>query len=348
MANMIGSAALTYADWARRVGDDGKVAKIVNLLSQTNEILDDMLWVEGNLPTGHKTTVRTGLPQAAWRLLNYGVPKAKSTTAQVVDTCGMLEVYSEIDKDIVELNGDAGDFRLSEDIGFLEGMNQQMASTLFYGNTQVNPERFLGLAPRYSTVNTANAQTANNVIDMGGTGSTNTSVWVVVWGPGTAHGIFPRGSRGGLQHEDLGQWTLQDADGGLYEGFRTHYKWNCGLSVRDWRYIVRLANIDITQLTGDSPPDLIKGLIRGLHRLPTQPVGAGTEQKTDAPDDGVTMGRTVIYCNRTVRTWLDIQATYKTNVLLRMDEYDGKPVTTFRGVPVKTCDALLNTEARVV
>ncbi len=348
MANMIGSAALTYADWARRVGDDGKVAKIVNLLSQTNEVLDDMLWVEGNLPTGHKTTVRTGLPSAAWRLLNYGVPKAKSTTAQVVDTCGMLEVYSEIDKDIVDLNGDSGDFRLSEDIAFLEGMNQQMASTLFYGNTAVNPERFLGLAARYPTVNTANAQTANNVVDMGGTGSTNTSMWIVVWGPGTVHGIFPRGSKGGLQHSDLGQWTLQDSSGGQYEGYRTHYKWNCGLSVRDWRYVVRLANIDVTQLTGGAAPDLVKALIRGLHRLPTQPVGAGGEQKTDAPDDGVTMGRTVIYCNRTVRTWLDIQATYKTNVLLRMDEYEGKPVTTFRGVPVKTCDALLNTEARVV
>ena len=141
--SILGTSALTYADWAKRVDDDGKVARIINLLSQTNEILDDMLVVEGNLPTGHKTTVRTGLPQAAWRLLNYGVPKAKRTTAQVVDTCGMLEVYSEIDKDIVDLNGNSGAFRLSEDLAFLEGMNQQMAQTLFYGNTAVNPERFL-------------------------------------------------------------------------------------------------------------------------------------------------------------------------------------------------------------
>ena len=344
----IGAQALTLADWARRIDDDGKVSKIVNLLSQTNEILDDMLWVEGNLPTGHKTTVRTGLPQAAWRLLNYGVPKAKSTTAQVVDTCGMLEVYSEIDKDIVELNGNSSAFRLSEDLAFLEGMNQQMAQTLFYGNTSTNPERFLGLAPRFSTVNTANAQTANNVIDMGGTASTNTSIWVVVWGPSTAHGIFPKGSIAGLHHSDLGEFTLLDPNGNYYQGFRTHYKWDAGLTVRDWRYVVRLANIDVTTLSGSNAPDLIKGLIRALHRLPTQPVSAGTEQTSDAMDDGVTMGQTAIYCNRTIRTWLDIQATNKTNVLLRMDQYDGKPVTMFRGVPVRTCDALLNTESRVV
>jgi hypothetical protein len=344
----LGPVALTFADWAKRTDPDGKVAKIVNILSQTNEILDDMLWVEGNLPTGHKTTVRTGLPQAAWRLLNYGVPRAKSTTAQVVDTCGMLEVYSEIDKDILELNGSSSSFRLSEDLAFLEGMNQQMAQTLFYGNTAVNPERFLGLTPRFSSVSTTTAQTANNVIDMGGTGSTNTSIWVVVWGPNTAHGIFPKGSRAGLQHNDIGEWTLTDPNGNLYHCYRTHYKWDCGLTVRDWRYVVRIANIDVSTLSGGSSPDLIKALIRALHRLPTQPVSAGTEQTSDALDEGISLGRTAIYCNRTIRTWLDIQATNKTNVLLRMDQFDGKPVTTFRGVPVRTCDALLNTEARAV
>ncbi len=144
---LLGGTALTFADWAKRIDDDGKVATIINLLSQSNEVLEDMLVIEGNLPTGHKTTIRTGLPSATWRFLNAGVPKTKSTTAQVTDSCGMLEVYSEIDKDLAELNGNTAEFRLSEDMAFLEGMNQQMAQVLFYGNTAVNPERFLGLAP---------------------------------------------------------------------------------------------------------------------------------------------------------------------------------------------------------
>src|SRR6266446_3907404 len=149
---ILGSTALTYADWAKRLEDDYKIATIVELLSQTNEILLDMLVVEGNLPTGHKTTVRTGLPTATWRLLNYGVPNAKSTTAQIIDTCGNLETYSVIDKDIADLNGNTADFRLSEVRAFLEGMSQQVAATLIYGNQAVNPERFTGFAPRYSTV----------------------------------------------------------------------------------------------------------------------------------------------------------------------------------------------------
>ena len=168
---LLSSTALTMADWAKRQDDEGKTAAIVELLSQLNEILDDMLIVEGNLPTGHKTTVRTGLPTASWRLLNYGVQKSKSTTAQVINSCGNLKAFSDINKDLADLNGNTAEFRLSETRAFLEAMSQQMAQTLIYGNLAVNPERFQGLSPRYNTVNIATAQTAANVINMGGTGS---------------------------------------------------------------------------------------------------------------------------------------------------------------------------------
>ena len=346
---IIGGTALTYADWAKRMDDDGKVATIINLLSQTNEILDDMLVVEGNLATGHKTTVRTGLPQATWRLLNYGVPKTKSTTAQITDTCGMLEVYSEVDKYLADLNGNSAEFRLSEDLAFLEGMNQQMAQTIFYGSTATNPERFTGLTPRYNTVNPANAATAANVIDAGGTGSTNTSIWLVCWGPNTVHGIFPKGQISGLQHRDLGEWTLTDPVGNQYQGYRTHFKWDMGLSVRDWRYVVRIANIDVTTLNGGSAPNLINALIRTVHRLPTAPTSASTEQTQDTQAAPLNqMGRCVFYANRIVRTYLDIQATNKTNVLLQMGEWQGKTATSFRGIPIRSCDAILSTEARVI
>lgn len=343
----LGTTALTYADWARRMDDGGKIARIVEILSQTNECMDDMLTLEGNLPTGHKTTVRTGLPSATWRLLNYGVPNAKSTTAQIVDSTGNLETYSVIDKDIADLNGNTAAFRLSEDAAFLEGMSQQMASTLFYGNTAVNPERFMGLTPRYNSTN--GAQSSANVIDMGGTQSTNTSMWIVTWGPNTVHGINPKGKPTGLRMTDMGEWPVQDENGNTYQAYRTHFKWELGLTVRDWRYAVRLANIDVTMLSGNTPPNLINGLIRGVYRLPTAPVTATSIQRTDAPDGGqANPGRTAIYCNRTLKTWLDIQATNKTNVLLKMEEWNGKPVTTFRGIPVRNVDALLNNEARVV
>lgn len=343
----IGSLALTYADWAKRMDEGYRVAAIIELLSQTNEILDDMLVMEGNLPTGHKTTVRTGLPQATWRLLNTGVPNAKSTTAQIVDTCGNLETYAVIDKDIADLNGNTAEFRLSEVRAFLEGMSQQIAATLVYGNQHINPERFTGLAPRYSTVTAANAQTANNVLDGQGTASTNTSLWIVTWGSDTLHGIFPKGKITGLQHRDMGEWPVQDSNGNTYQAYRDHFKWEVGLTLRDWRYAVRIANIDVTQLTGVSAANLINLIVRGLYRLPTAPAGATAIQTSDTPEVRANMGRVVIYGNRVVRTYLDLQAMNKTNVLLRLEEFNGKVVTTFRGVPVRTCDAILNNEAQV-
>lgn len=344
----LGGTALTYGDWAKRLDDNYKIASIIELLSQTNEVLDDMMVVEGNLPTGHKTTVRTGLPQATWRLLNYGVPNGKSTTAQIVDTCGNLETYAVVDKDIADLNGNTQEFRFSEVKAFLEGMSQQVASTLWYGNELVNPERFTGFAPRYSTVSTTNAQTANNVLDAGGTGATNTSIWLVVWGADTCHGIFPKGKITGLQHRDMGEWPVQDANSNTYQAYRDHFKWEVGLTVRDWRYVVRIANIDVTLLTGVSAANLINLLIRGLYKLPTAPVGTTAIQTSDTPSIRGSMGRTAIYCNRVIRTYFDIQATNKTNVLLRLEEFDGKVITTFRGIPIRTSDAILNNESRVV
>jgi hypothetical protein len=345
---IIGATALTLADWAKRMDDNWKTAMIVELLSLTNPILEDALFVEGNLPTGHKTTVRTGLPTATWRLLNYGVANTKSTTAQIVDTCGNLETYNLVDKDLADLNGNTASFRLSETEATMQGMSQQVASTMFYGSTAVNPERFTGLAPRYNTVSTSTAQSAANVIDAGGTGSTNTSIWIVTWGANTTHGIFPKGKISGLRHIDMGEWPVTDSNGLTYQAYRDHFKWEVGLTVRDWRYCVRICNIDVTLLSGGSAANLANLLIRGVHRLPTTPRRVTAVQTSDAPSIRDSMGRTVIYCNRVLSTYFDLQAMNKANVLLKIEEWDGVSVTTFRGIPIKPCDAILSTESRVV
>ncbi len=344
----IGTTALTYADWAKRVEDGGKASMIVELLSQTNEILLDMLTLEGNLPTGHKTTVRTGLPTSAWRAYNAGVPTSKSTTVQLIASCGNLEAESQIDVDIAALNGNSANFRLTEVAPFLESMNQTMATTLIYGNEAVNADRFTGLAPLYNTVTPATAQSAYNVIDAGGTGSDNTSIWIVCWGPNTVHGIFPKGKVTGLTHEDKGQHRVYDASNNPYWAWIDHYKWELGLAVRDWRFVVRICNIDVSDLATGSAANLINLIIRALRRMPVTPVSASPVQVSDAPSISAPMGQTAIYCNRVVSSYLDLQATNKTNVLLNLTEFHGRPVTAFRGIPVRTVDAILNTEARVV
>jgi hypothetical protein len=338
----LASSALTLAEWATRLDPGGKPAAVIELLGQTNEMLTDMLWMECNDGAGHKTTVRTGLPAATWRLLNYGVVKSKSTTAQVRDSTGMLEAYSEIDKALADLNGNTAEFRMGEDMAFIEAMNQGMQQSVLYGNTAVNPERFTGLGPRFSAISGAN--NGVNIVDAGGTGSTNTSAWLIGWGQNTCHGLFPRGSKAGLQVRDLGEGPLYDPSGNVYQGYRTHFKWDCGMSVRDWRFVVRIANINVTA-GAVTTANLINYLIAAVNKLPFISAAGNSP-----PPGGTRPGQvnTVFYCNRTLRSALDQQAMAKTNNFLTIESRDSKPYTAFRGIPIRICDQILNTESRVV
>jgi len=330
-----GSLVLTYADWAKRLDPNGAIDAIVEILNDSNPILEDAMVMEGNLPTGHRTTVRDGLPSVAWRQLNYGVPTSKGKTRQVTDTCGMLETYAEVDKSLADLNGNTSAFRLSEDKAFLEAMNQEMVSTLFYGSTKTDPEKFMGLAPRYNVISTDPLNSGSNIIDAGGSGADNASIWLMTWGDETAHMTFPKGQTAGLQQSDLGEQTLEDAAGGKYQGYRTHYKWDAGFVLRDWRYVVRIANIDVSDLATfgaatDNSAALIRLMIQAVNKRPT-----GTTKAS------------VFYVSKTVKTWLDIMAMEKANVNLSIDMVEGKPITRFLGHPVRVCDGLLETEAAV-
>jgi hypothetical protein len=198
---IIGATVPTLVDVTKRLDPDGSLADIAELLTQSNEVLQDMAWKEGNLPTGERTTVRTGLPSVAFRRLNEGVSRSKSNTAQVDEGAAMLEGHSQVDRELAILSGNIARFRLDESSTFFEAMNQMMALTLFYGNAQTSSSSsFTGLAPRY---NSLSGVTGHNIIDAGGTGTDNRSIWLVIWGENTIRGIFPKGTKGGLQHMDV-------------------------------------------------------------------------------------------------------------------------------------------------
>ena len=322
----------TLLDVSKRLDPDGKIASIVELLAQSNDVLQDLTFMEGNLPTGHRTTVRTGLPTPTWRKLYGGVQPGKSSTVQVTDSAGMLEAYAEVDKALADLNGNTAAFRLSEDAAHIESMSQEMASTLFYGNEGTEPEAFTGLAPRY---NSLTAQNADNIIDaFSGSGGDLTSIWLCVWGPQTGFGIYPKGSLAGLQMSDKGQVTVENVDGagGRMEAYRTHYRWDCGLSIRDWRYFVRIANIDLSELdTIANTKNLINWMVMASERIPVPG-----------------KGRACFYMNRRLREKLRLGILERISSNLSWETVEGKRVMTFDDIPVRRTDALINTETRVV
>ena len=323
----------TLADVAKVTDPSGKIAVIVEILNETNEIIEDATWVEGNLPTGHKSSIRSGIPTPTWRKLYAGVQPTKSRSVEVVDATGNMEMYAEVDKDLADLNGNTAAWRMSEEKAFIEGMNQEFADTLIYGNEGLAPEEFTGLSARFNDI--TGPENADNILDAAGTGSDNSSIWLVGWGPETVHMIYPKGSQGGLQMTDKGQVTIENADGsnGRMEAYRTHYKWQCGLVIRDWRYVVRICNIDNSDLTKNAATgaDLVDLMSQAIELLPN-----------------AAKGRPTFYVNRTIRSFLRRQIKNSNNVQISMDQVAGKRVMSFDDIPVRRCDALTSAEARIV
>lgn len=330
----LGSNVLTLMDYVKRRNPDGQIASVIELLSQSNEILLDMLWREGNLTTGHRVTVRTGLPTTAWRLLNQGVQPSKSTTAQVDEGTGMLEAWSEVDEDLAKLEDNVAMFRLSEAMAFIEAMNQEMASTLFFGNSGLAAEEFTGFSVRYSDLSASNSQ---NIIDGGGTGSDNSSIWLVGWGEQSVYGIYPKGTQAGLERNDMGIETVENVagvGGARMRAFREQFKWKAGLALKDWRFTVRIPNIDISNLVAESgSADLRKLMIKATHRI-----------------HNLSAVTPVFYMNRSLFQFLDLERVgdVEAGGGITFDNVDGRRIASFRGIPIRQVDVLTETEARVV
>ena len=326
----IGQNYLDLADlYKQREG--GKVtAKIIEMLSQSNPILQDMVAIMCNDGTSHMTTSRAGYSAGTWRRLYQGVMPTKGSTAQVRDTTGFLERWSEVDAKLVSLAGDgAGQFLLNEASGQIDAMSNDMADSLFYATSTVNPERFTGLAPRF---NSLSAENKSQIVDAGGTGNDNTSIWFVVWGENTVHALYPNGSMAGLQRNNYGEETKTFADGSVMRVYRERYCWDIGLTVRDYRYVARVCNIDVSDMMAGSVA-LDKLMVKAYYRLKQRKVSGG---------------KLVIYCNTAVKAALHDLAASKANVNLYLKNFEGEEIVTFLGTPIHEVDALINAEARVV
>ena len=322
----------TIADLQGKLDPQKNLAPIAEVVARSSHMMADAPLLEGNLETGNRSVQRTGIPQGQWRSLYGGVMPEKSTTKTVTDSCGLLESYSEVDKALVKMAPNPAQFRMDEEMTFVEGMAITAEDTMWYGDTRVDPEKFMGLTPRYGQL--AGAATSENVISVDGVGTGNggrTSLWLVTWDPSVAFMFYGKGFEGGFQSENLGQDTKVLADGSQFEIVRSHFLWNLGFALRDWRYCVRIGNIKV-----DGSGELLTPhLIRAVNKLPTM----GKGQK-------------VIYGNQDAITKLDIErqgndvsgGNVLGNINLTLGEWGGDATTFFRGIPIRKADALINSE----
>lgn len=352
----LGASWLNLIDMQKAENPKGGVWPIAELLSLTNPILDDAIAVECNSGKEHQTSIRTGLPTVAWGALYQGIPQSKSSRQNIKDATGFVEGLSSVDTRLLGLyKNNEGTIRLQEAQSYVESMNSEVATSMFYSDTATTPERFKGLAARYGTLGTSGA--GRQIIDAGGTGADNTSIWFVTWSPTATHLIYPQGVPVGLQREDKGEQRVIDpVNNQPYYVKEELFRWHIGLTVRDWRYNARIANISLAKIL-DGSLDLYALMRTAYYRLQSRRqmrAGANFGRGGATKDDSIPMSRIAIYCNSDVLEALDAAntnnrpGTHDNYIRMKPMEIEGKEVMTYRGIPIRECDALLNTEARVV
>lgn len=317
--------------------NDPRTGEIIEVLKRQNPILDDAVAMECNLGGTHRHTIRTGLPTPAWGSLYKGIPQSKSSVQQVDDTTGFLEARSGVDTRALQLSKNPAALRLGEAMSHLEAMNQEMATGMFYHDTATTPEKFKGLASRFGSIGGGAA--GNQIVDGGGTGSDNTSIWMVTWGDHACHLLYPEGTKAGVDRQDKGEQRVTDGNGDAYYVKEETFTWHMGMAVKDWRYVSRVANIDTSLMLAGSV-DIYALLRKAFYKLQSR--------RMDSVNS-----RIAIYCNRDVMEALDglaVGTGSGANGALRLvpRELEGREVLTYRGIPIRETDALLNTEARVV
>lgn len=328
------SGALSLPEIAKRLDPQGKAAPIAEVLHQTNDVLHDIPWVEANDGESHVYTSRTSLPSVSWINVNTGITPTISTVSQSRDACGILGALSEVDKNVAEKAGMVQHNLMMEAKAHIEAMGQEFADTLFYGNADTVPTEFTGFAPRF---NSTTGTTGENIVSGSGTGSDNSSLWLIDWGMGKVYGIYPKGSKAGLEQQNRGLQSVDTTAGAGSAGarqlvYQTYFYWKCGLAVQDWRYVVRGPNVDISNLVAkSSAADLIEIMIKMIHRLPSISSSAR------------------FYMNRTCLQMLDIQRRddVQTGGQLSYKDVDGRKLMHFRDIPIRLVDKLTETEAQV-
>lgn len=327
----------TIADVAKDLAPDGSELITAEILEESTPMMEDMMMLEGNLPTGHKTALRTELPSGSWVGFYEGVSPTKGKKQTVTFNTAMLRAISETDANLLKISNNENVTLMQDAKVHIMGMGQDFEDQIIYGSKS-EPQKFPGLAATFDHLSTSETDVGYNVLDAGGTGSDNTSIWFMYWGATNVHGIYPKGSMAGLSKHDYGTRLTPAPDGGGdYEARKIIYRMDGGLAIPDWRSVVRIANIDVSELldAGESTYNgaaLINLMIRASHKFKPQ----------------VRMGRPYIYANTEVITALDLIANNKTTLAIKSgQDAAGKPFLNFRGIPIRLADRIVNDEARV-
>ena len=341
----IGNSFRGIIDHYASTNRNGDVIPAIEALHRLNPLMQDAHVIDCNDGSGHISRIRTGLGDVAWGQLYKGIIQSKGTSMQVRDTTGFVERLATIDVRYLEKVKNPAAERADEANVALEAIAQDVQVNFFYADTATTPERFKGVAARYNAIANGGAA-ASQIIDGGGTGSNNTSIWILGWGPSGTSLITPEGSTAGIQRKDMGVQRVYDELNRPYFAKEEYFRQDIGVKVSDWRQNVRIANIDINAVKAGTV-DLFALLRRGYYKMQNR-----RDSLIENTDGNVTGIKPIIYMNRDLLEALDALSTNSgasdNKIRLMPEEIAGKEIKGYREMPIRETDALINAEQRVI
>lgn len=331
----------------RMVGEDSTSINVAEILNKTQPLLMDGVWMPTNKTDSRTTLVRAGLPDVHRRRANEGTLISKSAIIKNEEATTSFEAYSETDVRVIDSFAAAkAEARAMEAVAFIEAVGQAMCKDFYYGNQDTDPDGIYGLANRYNSLTSGNEK--RQIINAGGTGTDNASIWLVKWYAPKVSFIYPKHAmdegQGVVEHEDLGAGTTNVGTGTerrILKVYRDRFSISGGWCLSDYQAVARIANIDVSDLKTQSmqrnpadasnPQSKLRFFMAQLmYRMPP---GGGNMR---------------FYMNRTVAQYLDLESMAAVNSAgMTYIDVQGQMVPAFRGVPIRLDDTLLNSEAQV-
>jgi hypothetical protein len=312
---------------------NGQYLYAAQVLNRKQPILQVLPMVASNQIMSNIGSRDTYIGTAGTRRFNEGIAPTATHSAPHSEPIAMFEDYSEVDYALWKIQNNPNAWRQGQDRRKIEGLGQSLETKILYGTLATDPSGFNGLATRFSSLSTypnGDSTWDYNVVGGGGTTAYCTSIYAIEFGPEKVYGIYPKNLAAGLQFEDLGKVTKEWGSNKLSEVLRSHFTWFMGLEIDDERCVQRYANIEarVGYTANIFDPEVMVDM---KNRLPSMGEAPGT----------------FIFCNRRIKTQMDIQALNKSNGYFTQDpagDIWGRPVTRFQGIPVMVAEMITNTE----
>lgn len=310
----------TLVEMAKRTDPQGNSAELINILAESNPMLEEAHWEQANDLNSHEFTQVIELPSGDFGRINKGIAYSAGRTKQVVEPiCEITDAYC-VDDRLLKMAPSPQEYLAKEAALHVEGLGQTAHQTLLYGNRGTNPDAINGFMTRYNSL----SQT-DSVINGGGSGADLSSILVVNWGRDSAYLAYPREFGNFLTEKGPSDQWIQPTSGTGYWGKIITWSIRMGLCIANPKNVQRICNLENTGSSNIfSDDDLITAL-----------------NKMDRTDNAV------IYVNRSIYTQMQIAFKSRANVNFTMQEAWGRPIMHFMGIPIKKLDKMMTTETAV-